>query len=122
MSAKRLLGSRRAEVESPVVLLEDGDSRSFREWRFQADELEALKLKLDARAADLAREEKILNAMRAQIESERGELVKMRTALEDLRAELEQDYITIAAQELVNLQRLASICSEVGAESECEGF
>jgi flagellar motility protein MotE (MotC chaperone) len=107
--------------EAPIAL-EEGDSRSFREWRFRANQLEDLKLKLDARQADLGREETTLNLLRSQIETERGELVKMRKALEGLRSEIEASYITIAAQELVNLQRLASIYSEVGAEASVKVF
>ena len=107
--------------EAPIAL-EEGDSRSFREWRFRANQLEDLKLKLDSRQADLGREETTLNLLRSQIETERGELVKMRKALEGLRSEIEANYITIAAQELVNLQRLASIYSEVGAEASVKVF
>ena len=107
--------------EAPIAL-EEGDSRSFREWRFRANQLEDLKLKLDSRQGDLDREETTLNLLRSQIETERGELVKMRKALEGLRSEIEANYITIAAQELVNLQRLASIYSEVGAEASVKVF
>jgi flagellar motility protein MotE (MotC chaperone) len=109
------------EGEAPIVL-EEGDSRSFREWRFRANHLEDLKLKLDAQQADLGREEKTLTLLRSQIETERVELVKMRKLLEGLRSEIEADYISIAAQELANLQRLASIYAEVGAEATVKVF
>lgn len=107
--------------EAPIAL-EEGDSRSFREWRFRANQLEGLKLQLDARQADLAREEKTMDLLRSQIETERAELIKIRTSLEELRAAIEADYISIAAQELANLQRLASIYSEVAAEATVKVF
>ena len=117
------------EVEEAPVVLAEGDSKSFREWRFQANQLEDLKLKLDARQADLVREEKTLELLRSQVETERIELIKVRIDLEGLRDEIEAnyasfeaDYISIAAQELVNLQRLASIYAEVSAEATVKIF
>lgn len=109
------------EVEVPIKL-EEGESESFKEWRFRANEIEDIKLKLDARESELATREKSFELLQAQIENERSELINMRKQMEDLRASIEQDYIIIKAEELSNLQRLASIYSEVKAEATVNVF
>jgi flagellar motility protein MotE (MotC chaperone) len=110
------------EEEKDPVNLEEGDSESFREWRFRANELESLQLKLDARAADLDAREKSFASLQGQIESERAELIRIRKSLEELRDSIEKNYITIEAQELSNIQRLALIYSEVKPDAAIKVF
>lgn len=109
------------DPENPVVL-EEGDSKSFREWRFQANKLEDLQLKLDARQADLDARATSLEQLRSQIATERTELTAMRESLTELRQSIEADYISIEAQELTNLEQLASIYSEVSPEAAVKVF
>ena len=110
------------EETGEPVNLEEGDSESFREWRFQANGLEDLRLKFDARESELNAKEKSLELLRSQIASERTELESLRKSLIELRDLIEKDYISIEAQELNNLERLASIYSEVRAEAAIKVF
>jgi len=110
------------EEASEPIKLEEGDSDSFREWRFQMNELEDLRLKFDARESELNAKEKSLELLRSQIASERAELETLRDSLEELRDQIERDFISIEAQELTNLQSLASIYSEVRPEAAVKVF
>lgn len=104
------------------IVLAEGDSRSFREWRFQVNNLEDLQLQLEAREADLDSREQSLELLRAHIQTEREELVSMRDSLNQLRRSIEQDFITIEEDERANLRRLASIYSEVSPAAAVKVF
>ncbi|MCH8473738.1 MAG: hypothetical protein LAT55_00740 [Opitutales bacterium] len=104
------------------IALEEGDSSSFREWNFEANKLEDLQLKLDARQADLDAREESLELLRAQIQTEHNELISLRESLDDMRRSMEQDFITIEEDERTNLRRLASIYSEVSPAAAVKVF
>jgi len=106
----------------PAIDLSEGDSASFQEWNFRANELEEIKLKLDSRKSGLDSRSTSLDARQAQIENERAELIKLRQSLVALSESIEQDFIAIDVNELANLQQLATIYSEVKAAATINVF
>jgi flagellar motility protein MotE (MotC chaperone) len=108
--------------EEEVIILEKGDSRSFREWRFGLNSLENIQVQMDARRAEADTRDHTLELLRAQIASERSELLAMRESLLQLRKSIEADFIMIQEQERANLQQLASIYAEVNAAAAVKVF
>lgn len=110
------------ETDEAPVVLEEGDSRSFREWRFDANRLEDIHLQLEARQADLDSQEQSLESLRAQIATERSELLALRDSLTQLRQSMDANFITIQEQERANLRRLSTIYSEVNPAAAVKVF
>lgn len=118
---------RKAEwMPEPVVEelpeLEEGDSVSFREWHFSANEIEDLRVKLEARDAEIDQRQQGLEVLSQQIEDERSELLSLRSKLEELRDAIQSEYIEIEEKELKNLKQLAEIYSAVKAEAAIKVF
>lgn len=118
---------RQAEwMPEPVVEeqpeLEAGDSVSFREWHFSANELEDLRVKLEARDAAIDQRQQGLEVLSQQVEDERAELLALRSKLEELRNAIQAEYIEIEANEQQNLKQLADIYSAVKAEAAIKVF
>jgi len=104
-----------AAEEEAEIPLEDGETPSFREWKFSAAELEDMQIKFEAERSALDTREEELERLEAQVSSERADLLKLRAELVALREEIEKDYIAIGENERANLRDLASMYAEMKA-------
>ncbi len=121
-SAIGLLYARRGEwmpppratsaAEAPRKSTEEG-SKNYQEWVYAIDEVEDLRVKLEAEREEISRRRQELGRMEQRLQSEKEELSDMREEIDQLRETIDQRVIRIQEGEKEKISHLADIYEEM---------
>lgn len=88
-------------------------SKNYQEWAYAIDEVEDLRVKLEAEREEVSRRRQELDRMEQRLQSEKEELSDMREEIDQLRGTIDQRVIRIQEGEKEKISHLADVYEEM---------
>lgn len=90
-----------------------GMSERYREWTYSIDEVEDLRVKLEAERQDVEERKQELERVEQRVQSEMEELADLRQELERMREAISREVIEVQEGEREQVERLASVYGQM---------